>query len=160
MGLCLVPEVCETGKNTEPTTCFFKKLLLEYVRIKTLAVLIYFIHKVVILPARSLYNWKRQDLMTNSVRRKTYGLHNHYIFNDVAWTESFMACRVIHPWKLPYLGEVSLTVCNMPLAFRHKKRQCQVYRVFSGDSLPWALLCFKALRTRLCNSNCSCLSFL
>lgn len=59
--------------------------------------LFYFLHKVVILPTRSVYNWKRQNLMTNSVTRKTYGLHNHYIFNDVAWTESFMACRASRP---------------------------------------------------------------
>lgn len=73
--------------------------------------------------------------MTNSVTRKTYGLHNHYIFNDVAWKESFMACGVIRPQELPYLGEVSLTVSNIPLIFFHKKRRCQVYRIFSDDSL-------------------------
>lgn len=36
VGSYFVPEVCETGKNTEPTTCFLKKLLLEYIRIKRL----------------------------------------------------------------------------------------------------------------------------
>lgn len=30
--------------------------------------------------------------MTNSVTRKTYGLHNHYLLIDVAWTESLMVC--------------------------------------------------------------------
>lgn len=117
-----------------------KRLFLEYVCIKKTVTLwlFYFLHKVVILPVRSVYNWKRQHLKTGSVTRKTYGLHNHYVFNDVAWKESFMACRVIHPRELPYLGEVSLTVSNIPWTFLHKKRQSQAYCIFSDDSLAQA----------------------
>lgn len=36
VGLYFLPEVCETGKNTDPATRFFKNLLLEYIRIKRL----------------------------------------------------------------------------------------------------------------------------
>lgn len=36
VDLYFTPGVCKTGKNTDFTTCFFKKLLLEYTRIKRL----------------------------------------------------------------------------------------------------------------------------
>lgn len=65
----------------------------------------------------------------------------------MAWKESFMACRVIHPRELPYLGEVSLTVSNIPWTFLHKKRQSQAYCIFSDDSLAQAA-CIPLLNTQ------------